>query len=563
MRTLLVLAAAIAALLLSTASASAGIWTPQASGTTQEITAIDYRAVNDIYVATANGQILRNGTVQLNAPGVTFTGIELNPSGTAGLATATLGKLYRYNGTTWSLVNLANTTRNHSCPGSGFFLQTATPTGNLTGVSWKDDTTAYVAGADRGVLLKTTNGGTGWFDVSRRSDGTCFADPGFGAILSDVATVKGTDTVYVLTDSFAARRISSDGFASPAAERNTTAVNCFDVAMKIAVDQDSPNRSVAVGKCAGSLSNGFSSDGGTSYELGFDYANGSGSNITTLYDVAIGGGSAIAVGDGGTILLSPDGLKGYFQPADGAEATTGWRAVDKFDLNNAAVGGVGGKLVVSTQANTIPDLVAPSGTISGPVTATAGQAVTYTANVADNAGGSGINPASFAWNATGIPAATGNPVSITFPSAGFYTLRVGFKDLAGNAAEATLSVNVSAAAPAPSGSTTVTRTVSVPGGSIQLRAPRACVPAGGSFSATLSFRKSRKKGTKKVKVTKVEFYIDRRRVKTDTKAPFRQTLTVRNLAAGSRHTLRARATIKVRRGKSPKKSVSTTFSVCA
>ena len=175
--------------------------------------------------------------------------------------------------------------------------------------------------------------------------------------------------------------------------------------------------------------------------------------------------------------------------------------------------------------------------------------MTYTANVADNAGGSGINPAAFQWTATGVPTAAGNPASITFPSAGFYTLKVAFKDLAGNAAEATLSVNVKAATAAPAGTTRVTRTVTVPGGSISLTAPRACVPAGGSFSATLAFKKSRKKGTKKVKVTKVEFYIDKKRVKTDSKAPFRQTLTVRNLAAGSKHTLKARATIKVKKGK--------------
>ena len=459
-------------------------------------------------------------------------------------------------------MSLALSSRNHLCPGSGGpFAQNYTPTGNLTGVSWKDDTTAYVTGADRGVLLKTANAGATWNDVSRRSDGTCFADPGFNTVLSDVATVKGTESVYVVTDSFGQRRFSADGFAGPAAERNNTSVNCFDVAMKIAVDQDSPNRSFVVGKCAGSLAIGVSTDGGTDYELGLQYANGNGSNITTLYDVAIAGGGAIAVGDGGTILLSPDGLKGYFQPADGTEATTGWRAVDKFDLNNAAIGGVGGKLVVSTQANTIPDLIPPAGTISGPVTATAGQATTYTANLADNSGGSGIDPASIQWSATGIPTAGGNPVAITFPSAGFYTLRVAFKDVAGNAGEATLSVTVNAATPARP-ATAVTRTVSVPGGSIKLTGPRGCVAAGGSFSATLSFKKSRKKGTKKVKVTKVEFSIDGKKVKTDTKAPFRQTLTVRNVAAGTRHTLRARATIKVRRGVSPKKSVSTSFSVC-
>jgi hypothetical protein len=378
--------------------------------------------------------------------------------------------------------------------------------------------------------------------------------------------VKGTDLVYVVTDSFGGRRFSADGIAGPAAARNNTSVNCFDVPMKIAVDQDNPNRNFMVGKCGGGLAFGFSSDGGVTYDISLDYANGNGSSITSLYDVAIAGGNAIAVGDGGVILTSPDGLKAYFQPADGSEATTGWRAVDKFDAGNAAVVGAGGKLVVSTQAATIPDLIAPAGTISGPVVATAGQAATYTANVADNAGGSGIDPASFQWTATGIPTATGNPATITFPSVGFYSLKVVFKDLAGNAAEATLSVNVKAATPATPaipGSPTVTRTVQVPGGSITLGAPRACVPAGGSFTATLAFKRSTKKGTKKVKITKVEFYIDKRRVKTDKKAPFRQTLTVRKLAAGSKHTLRARATIKVKKGRSPKKSVSTTFSVCA
>ncbi len=102
----------------------------------------------------------------------------------------------------------------------------------------------------------------------------------------------------------------------------------------------------------------------------------------------------------------------------------------------------------------------------------------------------------------------------------------------------------------------------MPGGTISLSGPKACVAAGGSFTATLSFKKSKKKGTKKVKVTTVDFYIDKKKVKTDKKAPFRQTLTVRNLKAGSKHTLKGRATIKVRHGKSPKKSVSTTFSVC-
>lgn len=560
MRLLLVVTATAALMLSAAATASAGIWTARPSGTTQEITAVDYRAADQLYYATSNGQILKNGTVQLNVPGTTFTGIELNPSGTAGLATANNGKLYRFNGTTWSLVSLANTTFNHQCPGPDTtLLRTFTPTGNLTGVSWKDDATAYVSGADRGVVLKTGNGGASWTDVSRQADQSCFADAGFNAIFSDVAAVRGTDQVYVVTDSFGQRRFSSDGFASPAAVRNDSSVNCFDTPTKLAVDQDSPNRSVAVAKCAGGLSYGFSTDGGATYTLGSDIPNGSGSNITTLYDVALAGGSAIMVGDGGMILTSPDGLKSYVQPADGAEATTGWRAVDKFDGNNAAVGGVGGKLLVSTQAAAVPDLIAPAGAITGPVDAIAGQPTTYTAVVSDNAGGSGIDPASFQWSATGIPTVTGNPAAITFPTPGFYTLKVAFKDLAGNAGEATFNVSVKAGKPV---SPIVTKTVQAPGGSISLGVPRACVAPGGSFTATLAFKRSTKKGSKKVKVTKVEFYIDGKKVKTDTRAPFRQTLTVKQLKAGTKHTLKARATIKVRKGKSPKKSVSAAFSVC-
>ncbi len=332
---------------------------PVASNTTQDITAVDYRGPGDLYYATANGQIFKNGALQLSVPGVSFTGIELNPSGTAGLATANNGKLYRYNGTTWGARQPGELHVQPHLPRQRRTLpRTFTPTGNLTGVSWKDDTTAYVSSADRGVVLKTTNGGTTWIDVSRQSDGTCFADEGSSVLFTDVATVKGTDLVYVLGDSFGHRQFSADGFAGPASLRDNSSVNCFNVPVKIALDQDNPNRSFAVAKCGGSLSMEFSSDGAVTYE-GLSYPIGSGNNISTLYDVAIAGGNAIAVGDGGVIVTSPDGLKGYFQPADGSEATTGWRAVDKFDANNAAVGGLGGKLVISTAAGTIPDLIPP------------------------------------------------------------------------------------------------------------------------------------------------------------------------------------------------------------
>ena len=47
------------------------------------------------------------------------------------------------------------------------------------------------------------------------------------------------------------------------------------------------------------------------------------------------------------------------------------------------------------------------------------------------------------------------------------------------------------------------------------------------------------------------------------RAPFTQTLTVKATAkAGSKLTVRARAHIKVKRGKSPKKSIVSSITVC-
>ena len=67
-----------------------------------------------------------------------------------------------------------------------------------------------------------------------------------------------------------------------------------------------------------------------------------------------------------------------------------------------------------------------------------------------------------------------------------------------------------------------------------------------------------------MKVFRADFYIGTKRVKIDKVAPFTQTLTVTASAkAGSKLTVRAQAYIKVKRGKSPKKSIKSTISVCA
>jgi hypothetical protein len=118
-------------------------------------------------------------------------------------------------------------------------------------------------------------------------------------------------------------------------------------------------------------------------------------------------------------------------------------------------------------------------------------------------------------------------------------------------------------APAPSSGT---RTVSVTasGARISLALPTACIARGGTFRARLSWKKIKQKGNVFVKITRTDFYVGTRVVKIDRKAPFVQTLRVPTTAARGRTlTVRARAFIKVKKGKSPKKSIRASIRVCA
>lgn len=563
-------AIAAAALLFSlgaiAAPASAGIWTPVASGTSSDITAVDYVAPGSIVYGTAAGALMKGGAVKNNTnAGLSVNDIAFNPSGTVGLAAFNGGKLMRTTngGETWTAVSLATSTRTSATPCSGDPTAAGAPTGSLTAISWGDDTTAYVVGDDRGMVLRSIDNGASFSDASRQPNGTCRV-PG-NVALSDVEAVSPT-VVYVLTYYFGERYFTADGFANPAVRQPDGSVNCYQERARIAVDRDAPNRIWVVDACASSLSMGFSPNSGSDFEFITDLPNGDKYALSGLNGVSVAGGSALIAGNGGQILVDPDGPKAYVQKADGADATTAWLAVDKLDAGSAVVAGRGGRIVTSTTANAIPDVVAPAGTISGPSKATAGTPVTYTANVADNAGGSGIDPASFAWSATGVPNATGNPATLTFPSAGSYTVTVTFKDLAGNSGSATYGVSVGAATPttpAKPKSPTKTTTGSVPGATIKLGTPTTCVAPGKTFTVTLTWKKQKRKGNRFVKVRRADFYIGSKRVKIDKKAPFTQKLTVKaGTKSGSTITVRARAYIKVSKGKSPTKSIKTTVKVC-
>ncbi len=109
----------------------------------------------------------------------------------------------------------------------------------------------------------------------------------------------------------------------------------------------------------------------------------------------------------------------------------------------------------------------------------------------------------------------------------------------------------------------LTTTVNVSGAAITFGVPSQCVKRGSTFRATLSWKRQKRKGNLFVKVSRVDFYIAGKVVKTDRTAPFVQTLRVTAKAtAGSKLTVRARAFIKVKRGKGPTKSITSSITIC-
>ena len=117
----------------------------------------------------------------------------------------------------------------------------------------------------------------------------------------------------------------------------------------------------------------------------------------------------------------------------------------------------------------------------------------------------------------------------------------------------------------PKNSTSSTKTTSTKAGNtrISLTVPRKCVKPGKSFKVTLGFKRIKKKGKVVIKVTRSDFYIAGERVKIDKEAPYVQRLTVRvGTTSGATVEVRARAFLKVKKGKQPTKSVTNTVRTC-
>ena len=102
---------------------------------------------------------------------------------------------------------------------------------------------------------------------------------------------------------------------------------------------------------------------------------------------------------------------------------------------------------------------------------------------------------------------------------------------------------------------------SVPGATLRLDVPGNCVEEDSSFVAGLTAKK-KKKGGRFRRVARADFFLGAVRLKRDRSKPFVATISTDDLKAKQKYTVRVAVTVKLKGGKSAKKSVSAPVQVC-
>lgn len=469
------LVAAIAALALLAPAADAATWTEVPSGTASEITAIEYQGDDRFWFTTASGAIFKRQAggafIQVRSPSsVRLTDIEFVDGGPIGLAVGDEGQVLRStdSGSSWNPVGSIPV----SADGEGDTFvncDVSEPLGDVYSVRFVGNGRAWLFAEGSQIARSAPGapadvGATGtWVDANwndaapagRGTEDSCKLTPGYGEGFADGFFVPATpDVGYIVASWGSTVFFTSNNLGSNASEKPASAGNAGSNSRTLVGDPDNPQRQWSVNRTPyGRSTTSYTEDGWQSenpFLIGNDSVREFPSN--GAYDVDFRGGTVLSAGDAGMVLVSVDGRNHFYSDATGGLATQDWRAVSLASATQGAVGGTGGKLMISSTANAIPDTTKPTGTISGPGTGRTGEALNFTATLADE-GGSGINAGASTWTTPGLPNATGPSASFTFPSAGTYTITLTFFDNAGNSNTATKSVTISggsASLPRPS-----------------------------------------------------------------------------------------------------------------
>lgn len=529
---------AVALALAGTATAHAGIWTEVPSNTTEDITAVEYRGGDRFWFATANGKIFRRvgGAFQseYTAAGVIFRDIEFDDAGTVGLAVGSTGTVVRTvdGGDTWNPVVLPpsqSASSETDCNGDE-------APGDLDSVVTDGLGRAWIAGSGAQLWKSAGTGamfGVSFVDANNGAGVTC----NLPRDIDDMFFVPGTESGYFIAKSFGQVYFTSNALAGAASEKNADAGNGFVFLRRVAGDPANPNRMWAVVPGGDGPSYIKRTTDGWNSALDWAIGNPDVRNLSESHDVDYAGGTVLSAGSAGLVLHSIDGATFYYDGADGALATQDWRAVSLADGANGAIGGTNGKLATTAAANVVPDVIKPTGTISGPSSVKAGEAATFSLNATD-AGGSGLNPASITWTTPGLPNQTGQSVAFAFPNQGSATITVTFADNAGNTETATKFVTITkgTAATLPVSFTGPGNTLSakIVGRFIRVTMKGAITPAGGASAAACAGKVTLriKKGTRVMANRKVRLKL------RDGKCRFSKVVKLRRSKVGRTNRLR-------------------------
>lgn len=352
-RSTLAAAAACTTLLAAAVPASAATtWTQVPSGTTAEITAIDYQSDTRAWFTTSDGGIFRadgDRFVQTaTVPGAVFADIAFQPDGPIGVAVTTDGRVQRSvdGGANWSPVALTQTYR--SCTDG-----TPTAVARFSAVFWAGTSAVYYVGGggtNQPIVLRGTEPIVAPRDVNTIAPGGgCRVGTGTHTVTDGYALPTAPNTLRFVTDYFGYVFTSADALASPATSPGGMTIGNGGVP-RMAVDPSNPTRLWVVNR-----DGNFHWSEASGADRRPVLIVGSPAGITRkLYGVGYAGGTLVAVGDGGEIYTSGDGKNAHLQRADGALATTNWRAVGVADAGRALVGGAGGALVKTSNANSVP-----------------------------------------------------------------------------------------------------------------------------------------------------------------------------------------------------------------
>lgn len=356
-------AATLLATVLFATRAHAATWTEIPSGTTEDITAIEYQAADRFWFGTAAGKVFRRvgGTFQQEAsvPGAAIKDIEFQDGGLVGFAVGTNGTVLRSRdgGDNWTQVagiRGGSTTSPTNCGANEDIgdVDTIRFAGNARAWLFAGGSQVYRT-RDGATALNV--GDTGNWEWINNNAGACR----LGGDVDDAFPIPGSTAIYFIGKSFGEVFFSSNELNSNAAEKPGSAGNGFQQTRRVAGDPSNSNRMWALTPdgSGGSYYQRTTDGWGTAND--WRVANGENGQLTRGESVDYSGGTLLAAGSAGMILESTDGVSFYLDPVGGSLATNDWKSVSLASAVDGAIGGIGGKLLVSSNANVLPIPVTP------------------------------------------------------------------------------------------------------------------------------------------------------------------------------------------------------------